>query len=110
MFSHPTRAWLYSMVAAASLALASCSTDERPDRSQMTAVQYFQQTQANTMTPDGQILTSTAQEVGPNVIQYQTTGGGTYQARYASQGKSFRFFDVRRVEDAGEIVSTPVAD
>lgn len=107
MYLHPSRTWLWSMVAVVGLMLTACSTDERPDAKQMTAVEYFKQSQANTITPNGQVLASTAEEVGPNVIQYQTSDGSTYQVHYSNQGKDFRYYDARRIDPVAEIVSAP---
>lgn len=110
MFLHQTRTLRWLMAGVVCLALSACSPDERPDKTQMAPVDYFRQTQAHTITPDGEILLSTVQEVGPNLLQYETSGGGTYQVRYSSQGEGFRYYDVRRVDQGATIVSTPVAE
>ena len=110
MFLHQTRTWGWLIAGMVCLALSACSPDERPDKTQMAPVDYFRTTQANTITPDGEILLSTVQEVGPNLLQYETSGGGTYQVRYSSQGEGFRYFDVRRLEPAATVVSTPAGE
>lgn len=109
MFLHQPRTWGWLLAAAVCLGLVGCSPDERPDKTQMAPVEYFRATQANTITPDGPILMSTVQEVGPNLLQYETAEGGVYQVRYSSQGEGYRYFDVRRVERETIVVSSPAS-
>lgn len=107
MFPHQTRTWGWLLAVAVCLALVGCSPDERPDKMQMAPVDYFRATQANTITPDGPILMSTVQEVGPNLLQYETAEGGVYQVRYSSQGEGYHYFDVRRMDRETTVVSSP---
>lgn len=61
-------------------------------------VDYFRQTQANTITPNGRILLDTVRQSGPNVLCYQTEDGCWFETRYHEVPTGgFRYSNARQI-------------
>ncbi len=69
---------------------------ERPSTAD--PVEYFRQTQANTITPNGRTLMDTVRQTGPNLLCYQTEDGCWFEIRYHEVPTGgFRYYDARQI-------------
>jgi hypothetical protein len=61
-------------------------------------VDYFKETQTQTVTPHGRIRMQTVTEVSGGRIQYETDDGSVIQVRYEATKDGYRYSDPQRVK------------
>jgi len=64
----------------------------------MSPAEYFQATQANTMTPHGRIKAESVQDVGDKRIRYETESGRKFELTATPEGNGYRYSDAKAVD------------
>ena len=71
------------------------STPDEPD--EISAVEWFETNQANTMTPHGRIVPGSAVESEPGYIEYETDSGTKIKVRYTKLQDRYRYDDPQQL-------------